>query len=99
MAVTYAARMAMWGGMRGRDRNANPIVMIATIVLAPLAASFIKSAISRTREYKADASAAALMGDAEPLARALEKLGLASGRIPRRRRPRPNRLRTTLSTR
>ncbi len=82
MAVTWAARMAMWSGMRGRNRNSNPLVMIATIVLAPVAASFIKSAISRTREYKADASAAALMGDAEPLARALEKLGMASGRIP-----------------
>lgn len=82
MAVTYAARMAMWGGMRGRNRNQNPLVLIATIVLAPLAASFIRSAISRTREYKADASAAELMGDAEPLARALEKLGMASGRIP-----------------
>lgn len=85
MAVTYAARMAMWGtrfGGSGNRRGPNPIVMIATIVLAPLAASFIKSAISRTREYKADASAARLMGDAEPLARALEKLGMASGRIP-----------------
>jgi len=82
MAVTYAARMAMWTGMTGRNRNQNPLVMIATIFLAPVAASFIKSAISRTREYKADASAARLMGDGEPLARALEKLGLASGRIP-----------------
>jgi len=82
MAVTYAARMAMWGGMRGRNNNSNPLAMIATIFLAPLAASFIKSAISRTREFKADASAAALMGEAEPLARALEKLGMASGRIP-----------------
>lgn len=86
MAVTYAARMAMYAGMFGGrrdDRNgANPIVMLATVVLAPIAATFIRSAISRTREYKADASAARLMGDAEPLARALEKLGMASGRIP-----------------
>ena len=87
MGVTYAARMAMYAGMFSGGRRdsrggANPIVMIATIVLAPLAASFIKSAISRTREYKADASAARLMGDPEPLARALEKLGMASGRIP-----------------
>lgn len=82
MAVTFAARMAMWGGMRGRNRNQNPLVLIATVVLAPIAAAFIKSAISRTREFKADASAARLMGDAEPLARALEKLGMASGRIP-----------------
>ncbi len=82
MAVTWAARMAMWGGMRGRNRNGNMLVMLATVILAPIAASFIKSAISRTREYKADASAARMMGDAEPLARALEKLGMASGRIP-----------------
>jgi len=83
MAVTFGARMAMWGGMMGRNRNSNqnPIVLIATIFLAPIAATFIKSAISRTREFKADASAARLMGDAEPLARALEKLGMASGRI------------------
>ncbi|MEM7096473.1 MAG: zinc metalloprotease HtpX [Actinomycetota bacterium] len=86
MAVTYAARMAMYASMFGGrrdDRNGgNPLVMIATVVLAPVAATFIRSAISRTREYKADASAARLMGDAEPLARALEKLGIASGRIP-----------------
>lgn len=84
MAVTYGARMAMYSGMRGGrpgNRNGNPIVMIATIILAPVAAGFIKSSISRTREFKADASAARLMGDAEPLARALEKLGMASGRI------------------
>lgn len=81
MAVTYAVRLSFYFGGR-RGRGGNPLVMMATIVLAPLAASFIRSAISRTREYKADASAAALMGDAEPLARALEKLGIASGRIP-----------------
>ena len=84
MAVTFAARMTMFAGTgRGdRDRGANPIVMIATIVLAPIAASLVQGAISRTREYKADASAARLMGDGEPLARALAKLGMASGRIP-----------------
>ena len=42
----------------------------------------IQAAISRTREYKADATAARLIGDGEPLARALEKLEIASGRIP-----------------
>lgn len=85
MGVTFAARMAMYAGMFGGrrdDRNGNPLVMIATIVLAPVAATFIRSAISRTREYKADASAARMLGDAEPLARALEKLGIAAGRIP-----------------
>lgn len=83
MAVTYAARMAMYSGMRGRNRGGGNIVAtMAVAILAPAAAMWIKSSISRTREFKADASAAALMGDAEPLARALEKLGMASGRIP-----------------
>jgi len=85
MAVTFAARMAMYSGMRGRGRGgegANPFAAMAVAILAPVAAMWIKSSISRTREYKADASAAALMGDPEPLARALEKLGMASGRIP-----------------
>lgn len=84
MAVTYLARMAMWGSMmggRGRDNNNNIVVMLATAILAPLAASVIKGAISRTREYKADASAAELLGTGEPLASALEKLAMASGRI------------------
>lgn len=83
MVVTYLARMAMWGAMMGgrRDNNSNPLVMIATAVLAPVAAAVIKGAISRTREYKADASAAELLGTGEPLAAALEKLAMASGRI------------------
>lgn len=84
MAVTYIARMAMWGSMRGGRGNngGNMVAMLATALLAPLAASIIKGAISRTREYKADAAAAELLGTGEPLAAALEKLAMASGRIP-----------------
>jgi len=77
MTITMVARMAMWGAIFGggrRDRNSNPVVMLATILLAPLAASLLQMAISRTREFKADRSAARLIGDGEPLARALEKL-------------------------
>jgi len=82
MVVTYAARMAMWGGMRGRGNNgANMLVMLATAILAPVAAMFIKSAISKTREFAADSGAARLIGDGEPLAAALERLAFASGRI------------------
>jgi len=84
MAITMIARMAMFaamfGGGRGRDRN--PIGEIAFAILAPVAAMFIQAAISRSREFQADASAARLIGDGEPLARALEKLELAAGRIP-----------------
>ena len=84
MAITMIARMAMFAAMfsggRGRDRN--PIGEIAFAILAPVAAMLIQAAISRSREFQADASAARLIGDGEPLARALEKLEGASGRIP-----------------
>ena len=84
MAITMIARMAMFAAMfsggRGRDRN--PIGEIAFAILAPVAAMLIQAAISRSREFQADASAARLIGDGEPLARALEKLEVASGRIP-----------------
>ena len=84
MAITMIARMAMFAAMfsggRGRDRN--PIGEIALAILAPVAAMLIQAAISRSREFQADASAARLIGDGAPLARALEKLEVASGRIP-----------------
>jgi len=82
MAITFAARMAMWGGMYGgrrSGRDGNPFAAIALALLAPLAATLIRSAISRSREFQADASAARLMGDGEPLAQALEKLEAAAG--------------------
>ena len=85
MAITMIARMAMFAAMfggGGRDRNRNPMGQIAFAILAPVAALMIQAAISRSREFQADASAARLMGDGEPLARALEKLQVASARIP-----------------
>ena len=81
MALTFLARMAMWGGMYGgrrSGRDGNPIAALALIILAPLAASLIRSAISRSREFQADASAARLLGTGEPLAQALERLEAAS---------------------
>jgi heat shock protein HtpX len=87
MAITFAARMAMWGAMfgggggRDRDRDQNPIVLLATAILAPIAAMIIQMAISRSREFQADAGAARLIGD-EPLARALLRLEAYAGRIP-----------------
>ena len=87
MAITFASRIALWGmiffGGRGRDRGGGDIIgVLVAAILAPIAASLIQIAISRTREYHADASAARLIGDGEPLARALEKLNAASQRIP-----------------
>ena len=85
MAITVVAHLAYFaaifgGGGRGRGRN--PIGGLAMLILAPLAAGLIQAAISKRREFHADASAARLMGDGEPLARALEKLEVGSGRIP-----------------
>ena len=89
-AVMILATMARWslffGGGRGDDDEGGGglgiIGLIAMSILAPLAAMIIQMAISRSREYLADASGAAICGNPEWLARALEKLGRQSGRLP-----------------
>jgi len=71
-------RMSMWGGGRGRDRNGNALIAIATIaamILAPLAAQLIQLAVSRRREFLADASGALLTRYPDGLASALAKIG------------------------
>jgi heat shock protein HtpX len=87
-AITMLAHMAQWamifGGM-GRsddDDGMNPIAMLAMIVLAPLAATIIHLAISRSREYGADDTGARIHGNPESLARALEKLEMATSMRP-----------------
>jgi heat shock protein HtpX len=85
MGITMIARMAMFASMfggGGRNRNSNMFAQIALAILAPIAALMIQAAISRSREFQADASAARLIGDGEPLAQALEKLEYAAARIP-----------------
>jgi heat shock protein HtpX len=89
MGITFIARMAMWGamfgGMGGRDnddRGANPIALIAMAILAPMAAMLLQMALTRSREYEADRSGARLIGDGEPLARALEKLEQGVRQVP-----------------
>ncbi len=80
-AIMYLAHMLQWAGMRGHSRGSresgrgvNPVVMLATIVLAPLVATLIQVAVSRTREYMADESGAHISEDPEALASALEKI-------------------------
>ena len=84
--ITFAARMAMWGALFGGggagDRDESPLAFLATIILAPVAAMFLQMALSRSREFQADASGAELIGDGEPLARALEKLDFYARRVP-----------------
>ena len=63
IGITVLARMAMWGaifggGDRYRDGGSNPIALIATIILAPLAAALLQMALSRSREYEAYRSGA-----------------------------------------
>ena len=84
MGITFAAHIVMWGAIfaGGRDRDSNPLGQLAFALLAPIAAAMIQAAVSRSREFQADASAAKLMGDGRPLASALERLEVYSQRIP-----------------
>jgi len=86
MGITFIARIAMWGavfgGGRSDDEGGNPIGLLAMALLAPLAAGLMQMALSRSRELQADESGARLLGTGEPLARALEKLEVAAGRVP-----------------
>ena len=71
-------RVSFWGGGRDRDREGNAIIMVigfAAIILAPIAAQLIQLAVSRRREYLADASGALLTRYPEGLESALRKLG------------------------
>lgn len=83
-ALSIFARMAFWfGGGRNRNNNAvGMVVALAALILAPLAGMVIRMAISRAREYQADRSGAEMTGQPLSLARALQKIGTASGRIP-----------------
>jgi heat shock protein HtpX len=85
MGITFIARMFMWGAMFGgsRDDNGpNPIALLALSILAPMAALLLQMALSRSREFEADRSGARLIGDGEPLARALAKLEQGAKAIP-----------------
>ena len=74
---------AIFGGNRDEEGGGtNPIAAIAMALLAPMAAGLIQMAISRSREYLADDTGAALCGQPLALAGALNKLGMASGQIP-----------------
>ena len=83
-AIMMISRFAMfWGGSRDHDREgANPIAMIATMILAPVAAILIQAAISRSREYDADAGGAAIAGGPHGLVSALKKIEAGSKMIP-----------------
>ncbi|MFP4071324.1 MAG: zinc metalloprotease HtpX [Desulfovibrionales bacterium] len=88
-AIVAVANMLQWGAIFGMgssdDEGGGGIVgALLMAILAPIAAMLIQMAISRSREYLADDTGAALAGDPGSLAGALEKLGAWSGRIPMR---------------
>ena len=84
MVARVAQFAAMFGGMSDRrDRGgANPIALLATIIVAPLAAFLVQAAISRSREFAADAGGAKIAGNPYGLVDALRKLESASKQIP-----------------
>jgi heat shock protein HtpX len=85
-AITLLARMAFWFGIGGRDDRDRGGGLIM-LILAPFAAMLIQLALSRAREYEADATGAHLTHNPEALARALKKLDAYSKRIPMKASP------------
>jgi heat shock protein HtpX len=87
-AITYLAHMAQWGAMfggrRGDDEEGgtNPLAALALAILAPFAAMLIQFAVSRAREYQADASGAGFAGHTRGLMSALRKLQTANEAAP-----------------
>ena len=80
-AISNLAYMAMFFGGRD-DENSNPLASIIMVIVAPIAAMMIQFAISRQREFKADAVGAQIAGRPLALASALQKLDAYSRRIP-----------------
>ena len=87
-AITYLAHMAQWaaifgGGRRDDDEGGvNPFAAIFMAILAPIAAMLVQMAVSRSREYAADATGARMAGKTWGLAKALEKLQMAQQVVP-----------------
>jgi heat shock protein HtpX len=91
-AITYLAHMAQWaaffGGHRNDDEDApSPIAMMLMAMVAPIAAMLVQLAVSRSREFQADATGARLAGRTWGLAKALEKLEMAKHAVPMEANP------------
>jgi len=86
--IGFTASMARWGaifGGFGRDNNSNGLIeLLVLAIVTPIMAVLIQLAISRSREYMADATAKKMLHSGDSLASALEKLEIASKKIPMR---------------
>ncbi len=80
--IMFVTRFALFFGGGDDEDSPNPFVAILLMILAPVAGMLIQMAITRSREFEADRSGARLLGDGEPLARALGKLENAAKQIP-----------------
>jgi heat shock protein HtpX len=83
-AVVVVAGVAKWAALMGGAGadGEQTVALIATAIVAPVAATLVQMAISRSREYDADEGAAKMTGNPEALASSLEKLSLASRKVP-----------------
>jgi heat shock protein HtpX len=83
-AISFVAQIAMFSSMfGGRDRErSNPLGTLLVALVAPIAASLIQMAVSRSREFEADRGAAELIGRGDPLARALQRIEVLAARTP-----------------
>jgi len=88
-AISYLAHMAQWAMIFGGrdDDDGNPLVAIVMMIVAPIAAMLIQMAISRSREYAADAGGARIAGNPHHLATALQKLHMSSKKLPMKAEP------------
>ena len=85
-AISWIAHPFMLMG-RDDDEGGSPLAALAAMILAPIAAMLIQMAVSRSREYQADATGAGLVGYPQGLASALRKMAMASERVPLRAEP------------
>jgi len=82
-AIIMTSRVAwLFGGRRDDRDGANPIVLLATMILAPIAAALIQAAISRSREFDADAGGASIAGRPDGLVSALRKIEARAQVVP-----------------
>ena len=80
-AISWLSYLAFWSGRDDR-KSGNPLIALLLLILAPVAATLIQLAISRSREFEADRLGAELTGSGRGLANALRKLDAASHHIP-----------------
>lgn len=81
-ALTMLAQFAYFIPMGGNDRGSNPLVALIVLITAPIAATMLQAAISRTREYEADRVGAEISGEPQQLASALQTIEKAAQQIP-----------------